>query len=58
MQAEKGDIIVFDRGYNCYEWFQTLDNKGVFFVTRLKEGATYRVLKRNKILTKKGIIRD
>lgn len=58
VQAEKGDIVVFDRGYNWYEWFKSLDNKGVYFVTRLKDGTPYTVLKRNKVLSKKDIIRD
>jgi len=43
---EKGDVVVFDRGYNKLEWLKTLDNKGIFFVTRLKSNSRYRVVKR------------
>ncbi len=39
---EKGDVVVFDRGYNKLKWLKTLDNKGVFFVTRLKTNSQYR----------------
>ena len=58
VQAEKHDIVVFDRGYNSYKWFKALDTKGVFFVTRMKEGASYTVLERCKVTKGKGIIRD
>lgn len=58
VRASRGDIIVFDRGYNDYKWLQALDNKGVFFVARLKKNAKYDVVKRNKVLRKKGITRD
>jgi putative transposase len=40
---EKGDVVVFDRAYNSLLWLRTLDNKGVFFVTRLKKNACYQV---------------
>ena len=39
-----GSMLVFDRGYCDYRWFADLDNKGVHFVTRLKENAAYEVL--------------
>lgn len=42
----KGDVIVFDKGYTDYKWYKTLDNKGVFFVTRLKKNADYAVVQR------------
>lgn len=44
---EKGDVVVFDKGYNKFAWLKTLDNTGVFFVTRLKSNSRYRILKRN-----------
>lgn len=45
---EKGDVIVFDRGYTDYSWYKVLDDKGLYFVTRLKKNAHYRVTKRKK----------
>src|SRR3989338_5056229 len=43
---ESGDVVVFDRGYNDFTWFNTLVDKGVFFVTRLKKNASYKVIER------------
>jgi len=39
-----GTILVFDRGYVDYQWYQRLTDGGVFFVTRLRHDAHYRVL--------------
>ena len=41
----KGSIVVMDRGYNDYDWFHKLTLDGVFFVTRMKAGAVYEVIK-------------
>jgi putative transposase len=43
---EKGDVAVFDRGYTDFEWYHALDEKGVFFVTRLKKNSHYKVVER------------
>jgi transposase len=43
-----GDVFVFDRGYNDYEYFKTLCEEKVWFVTRLKSNAVFtRVKKRD-----------
>ena len=34
-----GTVLVFDRGYTDYSWFERLTQQGVFFVTRLKTNA-------------------
>ena len=39
-----GSILVCDRGYVDYAWFASLTLQGVFFVTRLKANAVYRVV--------------
>jgi len=54
----KGSIIAVDKGYNDYSWYNQLTNKGIFFVTRLKSNARYRVIKRNSVLKNKGITSD
>jgi hypothetical protein len=46
MPLEKGDVAVFDKGYNSLEWLRSITNKGVFFVTRLKGNADCRVIER------------
>ena len=53
-----GSIVVFDRGYNDYQWFRALGEKGVFFVTRLKKNAVYKLLKRRPVSTKNGLTSD
>ena len=45
---ERGDVVVFDRGYTDYNWYKTLDDKGLYFVTRLKKNALYNVKERRK----------
>lgn len=36
-----GTMLVMDRGYNDYEWFSRLGQQGVWFVTRMKEDASF-----------------
>ena len=43
---EKGDVAIFDRGYTDFQWYHDLDEKGVFFVTRLKSNSHYKVAER------------
>ena len=54
----KGSIVVMDRGYNDYAWYNSLNNNGIFFVTRLKTNAQYRVIKRRTVLKTKGLTCD
>ncbi|HYL92947.1 MAG TPA: IS4 family transposase [Alphaproteobacteria bacterium] len=39
-----GTIVVFDKGYVDYQWWQQMTADGVYFVTRLKEDLTFEVL--------------
>jgi hypothetical protein len=43
LELPSGAIVVADRGYVDYLWLDALDANGVFFVTRLKEGACFSV---------------
>lgn len=38
-----GAIVAMDRGYVDYNFLDSLDERGVFFVTRLKDNAVYEV---------------
>lgn len=58
LSLPKGSIVVFDRGYSAYDWFKTLTNQGVFFVTRLRSNAQYRVVKRMAVSKSHGISSD
>lgn len=55
---EKGDVAIFDRGYNDLAWYKTLTNKGVFFVTRLRKNAYYRVTERHDVSRFENIYSD
>lgn len=54
----KGNVVVVDRGYTDYAWYKQLNMKGVFFVTRLKKNARYRVVERHRALKNKGVSSD
>lgn len=43
---EKGDVAVFDRGYLDFGYLKSLDNKGVWYVTRLRSDSAYRITER------------
>jgi hypothetical protein len=45
---EKGDVVVMDRGFLDFAFLQTLQNQGVFFVTRLKSNSVFRVVERRE----------
>ena len=55
---EKGDVAIFDRGYTDFKWYKTLDDKGVYFVTRMKKNAYYQVAARNDTSRYKNIYSD
>ena len=58
LELPKGSIVVFDKGYISYPWFRTLSAKGVFFVTRLKRNAVYKLLERRPVNHKTGVTTD
>jgi IS4 transposase len=39
LNLPRGSIAVFDRGFNDYNWYETLTKNGIYFVTRLKSNA-------------------
>ena len=43
LHFERGTILVMDKGYADYRWWRQLDQEGVYFVTRLRKDAKYRV---------------
>ena len=54
----KGSVVVFDRGYNCYRWHNSLTENGIFFVSRIRGNAQYRVLERHAVNGCSGITSD
>ena len=58
MNFPKGSIVTFDKGYNDYSWYNQLTGKGIFFVTRQKSNATYRVVDRKSVIKSHGLTSD
>ncbi|AMD93531.1 transposase [Desulfomicrobium orale DSM 12838] len=58
MELPKGSIVVFDKGFTSYPWFRLLGAKGVFFVTRLKRNAVFKLLERRLVNRKTGVTSD
>jgi hypothetical protein len=55
---EPGTVVVFDRGYIDYEWFRSLGEQGVFFVTRLKKNANFEVVEDRPVPTNSNVVSD
>jgi len=58
MRFTPGTILVFDRGYTDYQWFVSLLQQGVYFVTRLKENAAYGIVEDFVVPHRRGVRRD
>ena len=58
LELPKGSIVVFDKGFINYLWFRLLGEKGVFFVTRLKRNAVYKILERRPVDRATGVTSD
>ena len=54
----KGSVVVFDKGYSCYRWHNHLTEQGIFFVTRIRGNAKYRVLERRAVKKGSGVSSD
>ena len=54
----KGSMVAFDKGYVDYQWFKSLTDRGIFFVTRLRPKAIYSVLERKDVNRNQGITSD
>lgn len=58
MSFPKDSVVVFDKGYADYSWHNQLTNKGIFWVTRIRGNAKYRVIERRKVNQSQGITSD
>ena len=54
----KGSIVVCDKGYADYSWYTALTQQGIYFISRQKRGARYRVVERRRVNTSQGLICD
>lgn len=57
-QFPRGSVIAFDKGYVDYQWFKSLTDQGIFFVTRLRAKAVYSVKERLASDHKAGVSSD
>jgi hypothetical protein len=58
MKFAAGTVLVMDRGYNDYDWFEELTDQGVIFVTRMKDNADYDVVDKRKTPEKSSVVSD
>ena len=54
----RGSIVAFDKAYNDYKLFGQWTDNGVYFVTRLKENAVYKVVAEREIPQNRSILSD
>lgn len=54
----KGSLVVMDKGYTDYGWYKQLTERGIFFVTRQRRNALYRVLERRQADSTQGVTSD
>ncbi len=58
LNLPRHSIVVCDRGYTDYSWYSHLNEKDIFFVTRQRKNARYRVIARLNVPKGKGITSD
>lgn len=58
MNFRPGSVLVFDRGYSDYKWHNQLTSKGIFWVTRIRSNAKYKVLERKPVNKSQGVTSD
>jgi len=58
LHFKPGTIVAMDMAYNDYRLFAAWTRDGVLFVSRMKENARYRVVRRHRESERKNILRD
>ena len=58
LRLPKGSMVVFDKAYIDYRWFNSLNEQSISFVTRLKRNARYEVIERRSVDKKQGLTSD
>jgi len=53
-----GSIVAMDRAFNDYRLFAAWTERGVYFVTRMKDGADFKTVKKLTVPQKSNIISD
>jgi len=58
LRFEPGTVVVDDRGYNDYQLFGDWTERGVYFVTRMKDNAQVEVVEEHPPPQNRGILAD
>lgn len=58
MSFNEGDVITFDRGYTDFKLYSKYCDTGIYFVTRLKKNADYKVKTRQDVTAYNNIKSD
>jgi diacylglycerol kinase len=58
MEFTRGTILVFDRGYEDHNWWRKLNTTGVYFVSRLKDNASYIVAETRTVVDGTNVLHD
>lgn len=54
----QGSVVIFDRGYNNYRWHNALTNKGIYWVSRIRGNAKFKVLERRDTSAYEAVTSD
>jgi hypothetical protein len=54
----RGTILVMDRGFVDFGWFQQLNQNGVVFVTRIKRDTRYEIVEHRQVVSGQGVVSD
>ena len=58
LNLEKGSIIVFDRAYIDYAWWNKMDKEGLFFVSRVKTNLRIDIVGQHKTRLNGSVLAD
>lgn len=58
LRLPRGSMVVFDKAYIDYQWFNSLNEQGISFVTRQKRNARYEVMERRPVNKCQGLTSD
>jgi hypothetical protein len=58
LKLKSGDVVVFDRAFTDFKRFASYCDDGIYFITRLKKNAGYRVVERRDVRNYANISSD
>ena len=58
LSFEPGTVVVDDRGYNDYRLFSKWTEEQVYFVTRMKDNASYTIVEHREVPQNRSVIKD